>query len=264
MKPSNPGWRKESFARVLLLGGLLSCTWLAAAAPDLFTAAREGLSLAARLREQRPLPEASGSLTTRRADGSLVVHDVRLKVVEHGSNRWSTVYETNPRGTAGQGTSERLEVIRESGQAIRYRLAAAPGGEGKPGPVAEVSGAQAAVAFARTDFWLSDLGLEFLAWPEQRVLRSEMRKSRSCKVLESLNPGRQGEDYARVISWVDIETGNLLRAEAYDAAGKRRKEFSVSKVGKAQGRWQVREIRIYDHRADSTTTLEFELDVPEP
>lgn len=236
-----------------------------AAATGEFAAARDGRELAARLRDLRPLPEAMGTLTTRSADGVRTAQEVRLKVVELGPNRWSTVYESMPGGKEPGKHGERLELIREAGLALKYLHSSARNvNETEPVKSVELGGSKAAVPFARTDFWLSDLGMEFLSWPEQRVLRHEMRKSRSCKVLESINTSQEGEDYARVVSWVDIETGNLLRAEAYDTQGKRRKEFTVSKVGKSQGRWQVREIRIYDYKSDSSTTLQFELDVPEP
>lgn len=235
-----------------------------AAAPGDFNAAREGRELAARILQQRPLPEASATLTTRDAGGNRRLFDVRLHVAEIGSNHWSSIYDATPRGESPQGGRERLKVIRQEGQPSQYEYETRLGAEGSPAKLSMLQGARASVPFSKSDFWLSDLGMEFLAWPEQRVLRHEIKKSRSCKVLESLNTSQESEDYARVVSWVDIETGNLLRAEAFDAQGKRRKEFTVSKVAKAQGRWQVREIRIYDYKTDSSTTLEFELDVPEP
>src|SRR5258706_9853289 len=42
--------------------------------------------------------------------------------------------------------------------------------------------------FANSDFWLADLGLEFLHWPEQHMTKKEMRRGQFCKVIESTNP----------------------------------------------------------------------------
>src|SRR5436190_1178348 len=52
----------------------------------------------------------------------------------------------------------------------------------------EIFGDHLAKPFAGSDFWLCDLALEFLHWPEQKILKTELRKTLSCKVLESINP----------------------------------------------------------------------------
>jgi hypothetical protein len=59
--------------------------------------------------------------------------------------------------------------------------------------------------FTGSDFWIADLGLDFLHWPKQRLLRKEMRHSKSCEVLESVNPQSVPGGYARVVSWIMIE-----------------------------------------------------------
>jgi hypothetical protein len=80
--------------------------------------------------------------------------------------------------------------------------------------------------FAGTDFWLADLGMEFLHWPSSALLRKEMRRGRSCKVLESTNPQLGKGAYGRVRSWIDSESAQLIRAEAYDSENRLLKEFS--------------------------------------
>src|SRR6185436_20556371 len=86
---------------------------------------------------------------------------------------------------------------------------------------------QAARPLGSSDFWLTDLGMDFLHWPSQRIIKTQMIKSRWCNVLESINPNPAPGQYARIISWLDKESGGPLLAEAYDANGKRVKEFEI-------------------------------------
>src|SRR5207248_6071884 len=64
----------------------------------------------------------------------------------------------------------------------------------------ELSGNQTMIPFAGSDFWVADLGLEFLDWPRQRAVQREMRKFKSCVMLESVNPNPAPGGYTRVES----------------------------------------------------------------
>jgi hypothetical protein len=118
---------------------------------------------------------------------------------------------------------------------------------------------QTIVSFAGSDFWLADLGLEFFHWPEQRVLRWEMKRSFGCKVLESRNPDPASGGYSRVLSWIHDETGALIQAEAYDARGKLLKEFRPTETQKVNGRRELKEMEIENIQTGSTTRLVFDL-----
>jgi hypothetical protein len=123
------------------------------------------------------------------------------------------------------------------------------------------------VPFADTDFWLADLGLQFLWWPEHRVVpdaKITMRKSIACKVLDSVNPKAGDSGYARGRSWVAIENGGLVYAEAYDRRNKLLKVFEISNVEKVNGRWELKELKIRNEQTDSVTRLEFNLQVQSP
>jgi YD repeat-containing protein len=48
---------------------------------------------------------------------------------------------------------------------------------------------------------------------------------RICKVLESTNPNPSTNGYSRVVSWIDEETLGIVQAYAYDAQGRKLKEF---------------------------------------
>ena len=115
-------------------------------------------------------------------------------------------------------------------------------------------------AFAGTDFSVLDLGLEFFHWPKQRRLRHEMRNSRNCHVLESTLSNTTNSPYARVLSWVDIESGGIIRAEAFDRNGKTVKEFKVGKFRKVDGRWQLESLRISTRTTGQETELKFDLE----
>jgi hypothetical protein len=122
-----------------------------------------------------------------------------------------------------------------------------------------LSGNEAAVPFANSDFWLSDLGLEFFHWPQQNVTRKEMKRSRSCKVLESVNPKPSPRGYSRVLSWIDNESHGIVMAQAFDANGKQLKEFIPKKVQKIDGQWQLQEMEIDNDQTDSSTRVDFDL-----
>ena len=114
--------------------------------------------------------------------------------------------------------------------------------------------------FAGSDFLLGDLGLEFFHWPEQRLVKRQMRMGRSCRVLESQNPRPAPTTYLRVLSWIDLESGGLIRAEAYDLENKLAKEFTVQSFSKVNEQWQVKKMEIRNLQSDSRTLLVMNFD----
>jgi hypothetical protein len=113
--------------------------------------------------------------------------------------------------------------------------------------------------FAGSDFWLADLGLEFFHWPDQKILKHEIRRGRACKVLESTNPSPSTNGYARVVSWIDNESGGIVQAEAYDFKNKLLKEFAPKSFKKMNGQWELQEMEIRNVQTGSRTRLEFDL-----
>lgn len=122
-----------------------------------------------------------------------------------------------------------------------------------------LSGEELMQPFANSDFWFADLGLEFLHWPEQKVLRREMKRGQSCVVLESRRPGPATNGYARVISWIDRDTGGIVQAEAFDARERKLKEFAPKSFKKVNGQWQLQEMEIRNLQTGGRTRLEFAL-----
>lgn len=219
----------------------------------------EGRQLAADLRRSPPALSTAGTLRRRDTGGRwLPALPVQLEI--RGSDEaWESFYRVfAPSGAL----LETLSVSHNVSQSNQYRFRRS--GEANPGATDQIlEGNATAVPFAGSDFWLCDLGLEFLHWPGQRIVRTEMRKGRSCRVLESLNPDPAPGAYARVLSWVDLESGGLLRAEAFDSEGRQRKEFNIGSLRKINGRFQLKSMEIRDARTDTRTRLEFELEIGE-
>jgi Outer membrane lipoprotein-sorting protein len=241
---------------VALVGLLLSRSGLAAALPEIVKEKEEGQALAAELRRQRPTENAEVTGVLKIRDGASQRSElvIRFQVIV-GDGFWKAVYQTQPGPRAG---AEKLIVIHTEGRPNQYLIARAEkSGSQLPELIPSL---QSMEPFAGTDFWLADLGMEFLQWPEQRLIKKEMRRGRSCKVLESTNPQLGKGAYVRVRSWIDSESLQLIRAEAYDSENRLLKEFSPGGVKKVRGRWELKDMEIRNEQTDSLTRLEFDLD----
>lgn len=169
---------------------------------------------------------------------------------------WTSVYETG--GTNQEAA--RLTITRQTDGALVYQLAQATNiaSLGDAGKV--LAGAETMTPFAGSDFWVADLGLEFLRWPMQKLLRKELKRGQSCNVLESLAPAGQTNGYGRVVAWLDIDSGGVVMAEAYDAVGKALKEFLPKGLQKVNGRYELEEMQIANLQTGSRTVIRFTFD----
>jgi Outer membrane lipoprotein-sorting protein len=209
---------------------------------------KEGNELAAKLRSAVPeeSSEFSGVLEITAKDGRQRFIPIVSKITVTSTN-WQVVYRSVPTNSM---PAETLTILHTPGQSNRYTLAIGAG------PATAVPLTH---AFAGSDFWLLDLGLEFFHWPQQRALRAEMIRQRPCRVLESVTPRPDPDGYARVLSWIDNETGGVLLAEAYDQHGKLLKKFKLGSFHKVQGQWQLRDMGIRNARTGQRTELKFDL-----
>lgn len=249
------GWL---WVAVVLMAGIMGAgAGESAARPD-------GQALAAELRRERPAEDLQtrGVLRLRDEEGRWGTPVPMTLDVRTIGLQWQAEYRAL--GTDGE-LRELLVVLHDETQPTRYdytRRVAISGESGSE--TLSLRGEAAEIPFAESEFWLVDFGLEFLHWPGQRITKHEMRKGRSCWVLESSRPVTNSiAGYARVLSWVDIEHHGILRAEAYDRSGRLMKEFSIGGFKKVDGRWHLKSMEIRNERTDARTRLEFDLEVPE-
>ena len=188
----------------------------------------------------------TGTLKVRDGEDKRREVPVRFEVFSTPSG-WVSVYEVFPDAKA---QSERLVVTHADGKPNHYEWI--KGEETKA-----LTGKDVLMPFAGSDFLASDLGLEFLHWPGQRVLKKEMRRSQFCDVLESMNPEPFG--YKRVVSWIDADTGGIVHADAFNQRNEVFKEFDPTELKKINGQYQLEEMEIRDRKSGSHTWVKFNL-----
>jgi len=214
---------------------------------------KQGAELAARLRDAAPVEpdEFKGTLEIIAHDETITTIPIVSRITPGPSN-WTVVYVAS-----GPRAKEELVITHAAGHANVYTLRTnvAPGTTN----LAVETAPSGVRPFAGSDFWVGDLGLEFLHWSGQRVLTNEMRSSRSCWVLESTNASALPGGYGRVLSWVDVEHSGILRADAYAPGGKLLKEFRLGDMRKIDGRYQLESMTMKTRLTDSETKLKFDL-----
>ena len=171
--------------------------------------------------------------------------DVVIQVEKLGQAEWQTTY-----------TAKRDEEISDY-----WRVSH---GVGKPNRYEKKSGlakqAENYSSLAGSCFFIADLGMDFLHWPSQVVLKTQRRKSRLCYVLESRNLKRVKGEYHRVVSWVDIKSRGILLADIYSGEAKPVKRFSVKGLSKKNAQWQVDEMEMRDTKTGTRSRLHFHLE----
>ena len=216
-------------------------------AADTPAADLEGQQLAHRLLDQHPTENYTntGILHIRPAHGPRTDIPLRFEITV-AAGHWSTAYE------AAVGNGEGVVITHADHQPNQYAFHA------QNGKLVNLSGDQTMVPLAGSDFWIADLGQEFLHWPQQRLLKKEVKRSRGCSVLESTNPHPDAHGYARVVSWIDTENEGFVQAFAYDADNQVLKEFYPKDIKKVNGQWQVGLMEMENDQTGSSTRLEFE------
>jgi hypothetical protein len=223
---------------------------------DLKEGARQARVLVGEMLLQKPDQNVTntGLMTIRDGEGNRREVHVRFALRVEGSKVLS-IYDAL--GLDGSGT--RLTVIHTDNQPNQYQIETLGAGKADAAPKT-LSGNAAMIPFAGSDFWLADLGLEFLHWPQQRILRKELRHSQSCGVLESINPDPASGGYARVLSWIDLEPPHgAVHADAFDANRKRVKQFDPKSVKKIEGQYKLEAMEMLDEKTGSRTVIKFDL-----
>lgn len=201
----------------------------------------EGRALAQKLLEQWPAENSTnhGLVKIKHRDDISIVFETLVT-----ETNWISRYQTG---------ASWLTIIRSGTNANQYHFHAENGKE------TDLSGSETMQPFAGSDFWVTDLGLEFFHWPGQKVLPNPttLKLGRSYTLLESTSPFTNG--YSRVLTWIDRESYGILEAEAYDVKGELLKEFYPKNFKKVNGLYQVESMDMINHQTDSRTRLEFDL-----
>jgi hypothetical protein len=264
--------RSQQWYQFAWFSGILA-TWLtatgAAAAPTntLSDSEIQGRQLAQQLCEARPAENFTntGFLEIRGRENKTSRIPIRFTTRVTETN-WAGLFEGI---NTNWSTADKLRIVHRAFSLNQYAVAhvCGPGLTFSQLDIWAVGGirseSELMAPFAQSDFWIADLGLEFFHWPQQKILKHEMRRGRSCKVLESTNPNPSANGYSRVVSWIDNETLGIVQAEAYDANGKLLKEFYPKSFKKVNGQWELREMQIRNDQTGSRTRLEFDLKQPD-
>ena len=251
----------KSFVRIPLLLLAASLFVLHAAPRGAYNdTTGEGKALVEELLSRGPAEdsEIQGLLKIRAPNQPLYEIPVTM-ITKLTANGWDDIYRSAP---VLHHPAEILIIKHRFGAPNEYYYSRGKGDNAAPEPE-KISTNSIWQPFAGSDFYLADLGLQFFHWDEHKIVQKEMRKGRSCRVVESINPDPDISEYSRVLSWLDYETGNLILAEGYDHQNELLKEFSVRKVSRQEDRVQVKEIEIRNDRTDSRTRLEFNYEFEE-
>ena len=231
----------------------------AATTNDLSDAQIQGRQLAQQLCEARPAENFTnaGTLKIKKQGSAWSDHTIRVQLNITPTNwgiAYCSDYPTNNDILSTSSPASLLEIIHNGNQPNEYLLQ-----DGSCLAV-EIRSNDTMKPYTDSDFWVADLGLEFFHWPEQKILKHEMRRGRACKVLESTNPSPATNGYSRVVSWIDNESGGIVQAEAYDLKNKLLKEFAPKSFKKVNGQWELQEMEIRNVQTGSRTRLEFDLE----
>ena len=226
---------------------------------DPVEAVEQARALVGDMLDQRPDQNTTntGRVKIRDANGKEREIPVRFEITSTPTG-WESVYDTLP--SAGSSGGTRLTVIHSGEQPNRYELVN-PAAPSATNAAPRLLGQDQIMApFAGSDFWIADLGLEFLHWPKQRLLRKEMRHSKFCYVLESVNSQPVPGGYSRVVSWLIFDPPHgIVHADAFDARGDLIKQFDPKTLEKVEGEYQLESMEIRSRKAGTRTVSEFDL-----
>jgi hypothetical protein len=265
----SPRTNKGMFPSVLMrcfgmVVGILVLAFVAGAQTNSASDAEaQGQQLAQKILGQPPTESLTnmGVMKTRDANGGPTDYAIKFTILVTATN-WSSVYEaaiTNQNHVASEIS---LKIDHSGNRPNSYAWAAHDSINSftieRGMPYHAWRGTEWFKPFPSSDFWAVDLGLEFLHWPDQKVIKKEFMRGRGCMVLESANPVPETNGYSRVDSWIDEETLGIVHAEAYDANGKLLKVFDPKSFKKVNGQWELQDMEIRNVQTGSRTRIEFD------
>jgi len=213
--------------------------------------ARAAQALVAEMLAEKPGQSVTNTGLIKIRDSEGNQRELPLKIITLStSTNWLQIYEAAPTPSSSPIT---LTLIHTSEKTNQYLLSNSTNSQARLLEPNELM-----VSFAGSDFWIADLGYEFLHWPKQTVIRNEMRHGRACEVLESINPNPASGGYWRVVCWITAEKPHApVHADAYDASG-RIKQFDPKNLEKVNGVYQIESVEMRNSKTGSHTVLEFD------
>jgi hypothetical protein len=207
----------------------------------------------------------TGVLEIRDGAGKRVQISVQFKTIIGGAS-WKSVYSTEITNTSAADPAfnrnyySKLTVIHSGDRSSIYEIPNVNSPPAETNSLVRLTGAQLTAPFARSDFWLCDLGLEFFQWPQQKILKKEFHHNCACEVLESTNPNPTADGYSRVVSWIDEDSLGIVEAFAYDINGKKLKNFYPKSLEKVNGQYQVTTMVMDNLQTGSRSKFDFDLE----
>lgn len=214
-------------------------------------ALQRGQEIIQDLLSRQPAENSSlnGTLSIQEPGGKWRKVPVRV-IVQKRTSDWVNTYEAQLPNAAG---TLKLAITHLPEARNSYQIT--DPGKSEPRTLA---GNETMIAFAGSDYWIADLGLEFYHWPQQALVKTELKRGQSCHVIESTNPKPAPGAYKRVMTWIDIDTGGIVSAEAYDANEKLLKRFAPKTFEKVEGQWRLQRMEIMNRQSGTRSIMEFE------
>ncbi len=212
----------------------------------------QGRALADKILAQWPAQDLTNSGTLEIRDDAGRRHSLRVTCETRVTpTNWLNRYvaAAEPAGPAAVV----LTVVHAGAEPNRYFLS-----NHSETPGLQPAGNGTLTPFAASDFWLGDLGLEFFHWPGQKVVKKEFHRQCPCTVLESTNPDPAPGAYSRVVCWIDNDSLGIVEAYAYDAKGRRLKNFYPKNLEKVHGQYQVESMVMENLQTGSKSVLQFD------
>ncbi len=115
-----------------------------------------------------------------------------------------------------------------------------------------------------TDINYEDLSMRFLYWPGSKIIGEDSMSLQKCWIVRVTNPDGRGP-YGTVDAWIAKSSGAMMQMEAYDAKGKKVKQFKVRKGQKYKGAYILKQMRVesFDAKGDVKGRTYLEIEDPE-
>jgi len=115
-------------------------------------------------------------------------------------------------------------------------------------PFSDVPPAEYGTPIRNTGVNYLDISLAYLYWPNPKYIKEDVVSERITWLVEVQNPDPKGP-YAKLLIWIDKQTGGLMRMQGYNKEGKLIKRMQVMEVQRVKrgGKkyWALEKMQIY-------------------